>query len=93
VDKRIPDLSSVTWLPKAFFFVIFRTGFDAYLLLIGVQVQNMGNVSSLSASFDPNLPSFRVLKCIIEKFMSQTISIGVVTATDQKSEGSWFDLR
>ena len=47
----------------------FRTGFVAYLLLIGIQVQNMGIVSSLSASFDSNLLPFRVLKCIIEEFI------------------------
>jgi hypothetical protein len=63
VDKRVPDFSSATWFSKAFFFVTtFRTGFDAYLLLIGIQVQNMGRVLSLSASFDSNLLPFRVLK-------------------------------
>jgi len=94
LDKRVPDLSSAAWLPKAFFFFVttFRTGFDAYLLLIGIQVQNMSKVSSLSASFDSNLLPFRVLKCIIEEFISQDISIGVVTATDWKPEGLWFDF-
>lgn len=78
---------------QSFFFVTFRTGFDAYLLPIGIQVQNMGKVSSLSASFDSNLLPFRVLKCIIEEFISQNISVGVVTATDWKPGGSWFDFR
>jgi len=79
--------------PKLFFFVTtFRTGFDAYLLLIGIQVQNMGKVSSLSACFDSNLLPFRVLKCVIEEFISQDISIGVVNSTDWKPEGLWFDF-
>lgn len=75
-----------------FFVTTFLTGFDAYLLLIGIQVQNMGKVSSLSASFDSNLLSFRILKCIIEEFISRNISIGVVTASDWKPEGLWFDF-
>jgi hypothetical protein len=78
---------------RFFFVTTFHTGFDTYLLLIGIQVRNMGKVSSLSASFDSSVLLFRVLKCIIKEFISQAISISVVTATDWKLEGLWFDFR
>jgi hypothetical protein len=34
--KSAPDLNSAAWLPKGFFAITFRTGFDAYLLLVGI---------------------------------------------------------